>query len=201
MTPDQAIDMLDMQTYPHAFGKSSRANLRGVLPSLVSVAELAIKLCPYDGTVLAGGGLRELAAQKQYVANGTSWTLNSRHLKQADGYSHAIDLIALTDGKIDWQNMTAFRAMAEAVQTASAILSVPVRQGCDWDCDGILGESATKEWDWPHFENPKELYLPQATKLMNEHRAKLGLDRDQSIAEYLAVIDEQVRKIREAMAA
>lgn len=162
--------------YPHTFGSASEANLAGVLPTLVQVARLAITLCEYDGTVIAGGGLRTEAQARANVAAGTG-ILDSRHRKQADDFGHAIDLIALTAGKIgeqpriNWTNMAAFKAMARAVKISAALLLVPIRQGCDWDMDGTFGED--REWDWPHFEDPLPVYAKRAEAEMQRYRAEL----------------------------
>lgn len=154
--------------YPHTFGAKSRANLKGVKQPLIDVAELAITFCEYDGTVPPGGGLRTRAEAEMNFQLGTG-ILNSRHIT-----GDAIDLIALTDGRIDWKNQAAFRAMARAVKISAAILSVPIRQGCDWNMNGTFGESL--EWDWPHFENPWPQWMGQAQAEMRRFRAELGLD-------------------------
>lgn len=159
--------------YPHAFGAKSKANLAGVQPNLVRVAEVAITICEFDGTVIDGGGLRTKEQAAANEARGVG-ILNSRHRKQSDGYGHAIDLIALTNGKIDWTNMSAFKAMARAVKIAAAYLHVPIRQGCDWNMNGTFGES--KEYDWPHFEDPVEYWQKAATDEMYRFRHELGMD-------------------------
>jgi len=160
--------------HDHNFGNSSKANLEGVLPTIVDVARLAIKLCPFDGTVIPNGGLRTQAAANQNEANGTGIP-DSRHLLQSDGFGHAIDCIALTPGAgIDWTNMAAFEAMAEAVKIASAILNVPIRQGCDWNMNGTFSEG--NEWDWSHFEDPKQKYMAAAVAELARYRRVLGLD-------------------------
>lgn len=164
--------MKEFPRFPHTFGSRSRANLQGVLPALVQIAELAITICPYDGTVIDGGGLRTEEQARRNVAAGTG-ILDSRHRRQPDGWGHAIDLIALTNGKIDWQNIVAFKAMAGAVKIAAALLCVPIRQGCDWDMDGTFGERESKEWDWPHFEDPLPFHMKRAEAEMHRYRAEL----------------------------
>lgn len=162
-----------MTTYDHEFGPKSLANLNGVLPSLVQVAKLAITLCRFDGTVISGGGMRTQAQADTNVANGTG-IANSRHIKQADGFGHAIDLIPLTPGKgIDWENLTAFKAMANAVKQASAELDVPIRQGCDWNMNGVFSEA--REFDWAHFEDPIEFHQAEARAEMERHQGALDL--------------------------
>jgi peptidoglycan L-alanyl-D-glutamate endopeptidase CwlK len=163
---------LGFKVYDHHLGRGSMHQLRSTLPGLVQVARLAIQLCKYDGTVRDGGGLRTEAQAQSNVSAGTG-ILNSRHRLQPDGYSHAIDLLAMTGGGVDWDNLEAFRAMADAVSAASAILYVPIRQGCDWDMDGIFAEK--NEHDWAHFENPKAGLLPSAQARMIAVRKKMGL--------------------------
>ena len=160
--------------YDHRFGDVSLSNLEGVLPALAQVAARAIQICKYDGMIISGGGMRTQAQADANVRAGTG-IANSRHIKQADGYGHAIDLIALTPGKgIDWSNMAAFKAMAHAVKRASAELQVPIRQGCDWNMNGEFNEKG--EYDWAHFEDPKPGYQAIAKAEMLNHRKELGLD-------------------------
>ncbi len=167
---------LGLTIYDHNFGTSSKKNLDGVLPTLVDVAVLAIMICEYDGTVVTNGGVRSQEAANENAENGTGIT-DSRHLIQSDGYGHAIDCIALTPGSgIDWTNMKAFQAMADAVKTAAAILMVPIRQGCDWNMNGTFAEK--NEWDWAHFEDPKQKYMQAAIAEMHRHRRVLGLDEE-----------------------
>jgi peptidoglycan L-alanyl-D-glutamate endopeptidase CwlK len=167
--------------YPHSFGSESRANLAGVLPALVQVAELAITLCPHDGTVIADGGVRSQATANANAARGVG-IANSRHLKQADGFGHAVDLIVIFDSDGDgdkevywgeWaKHADKFKAMAGAVKIASALLLIPIRQGCHWDMDGTFAEKG--EWDWPHFEDPVPgPLLTRATAEMHRYRAEL----------------------------
>lgn len=163
-------NLLLFPRFPHRFGKSSLANLDGVMPGLVNVAKLAITLCEFDGTVIAGGGLRTPAQAQANFEAGTG-IKDSRHIRQPDGWGHAIDLIALTNGKIDWKNLAAFRAMAIAVKRASAILCVPIRQGCDWNMNGTFGE--TREWDWPHLEDPILYWQRKAEAEMLRYQAEL----------------------------
>lgn len=159
--------------YDHKFGKKSIANLKGVHPSLIAVAELAIRLCEYDGTVISGGGLRTLAQCQANVKNKTG-ILNSLHRKQSDGYGHAIDLISLTPGKgIDWSNTKAFKVMYESIKDAAAIKAVPIRCGADFNQNDIPYER--REFDLCHFEMPKEIYFDKAVVLMNKRRKELNL--------------------------
>jgi peptidoglycan L-alanyl-D-glutamate endopeptidase CwlK len=156
--------------YPHKLGAKSLANLKGVKQPLIDIATLAITLCEFDGTVIPGGGLRTREQAAANAANGTG-ILNSRHLT-----GDAIDLIALTNGRIDWQNLIAFKAMARAVKIAAATLEIPIRQGCDWNMNGKMGEPGTREYDWPHFEITVAGLMGQARAEMRRFRIEIGLE-------------------------
>lgn len=111
-------------------GTKSRANLLGVHPRLVSVVELAITYTPVDFGVHEG--LRTLERQKAYVAAGVSRTLNSKHLKQADGYGHAVDLVPYIDGQLRWEWPPIYH-IAAAVRKASIDVGVELVWGGVWD--------------------------------------------------------------------
>lgn len=163
--------------YDHHLGPSSMGELDGprgrVLPQLVSVAKLAIQLCQYDGTVRRGGGVRTREEALDNHRRGTG-IVNSLHIIQSDGFGHAIDLLAITPGKgVVWTNKKAFRAMFLAIEEAAARLSVPIRQGSDWDMDGLHEEDG--EWDLAHFEHPAPHNMKAAIAHMKAVRLRLGL--------------------------
>lgn len=172
--------LIAFDRYPHKYGKASCRELDGVLPQLVRVATLAIIICPYDGTIQPGGGLRTPEQAAANADNGTG-IKDSRHIRQPDGFGHAIDIVPLvdTDGdgdvEVSWAQkwLPAFKEMAIAVKRASAILEVPIRQGCDWNMNGKMNEAGTKEWDWPHFEDPIAYWQKQAAAEMRRFRAEL----------------------------
>ena len=70
--------------------------LQGVNEQLVETVQEAIKLSSVDFGVIYG--VRDLAEQKRLYEAGRSQTMRSKHLLQADGTSHAVDLMAY-DGK------------------------------------------------------------------------------------------------------
>jgi hypothetical protein len=126
--------MTEKQTY--TLGKTSLSKLNGVHPNLVKVIKRAIELTSQDFSV--NEGLRTLERQKRLVAAGASRTLNSKHLKQADGYGHASDLIPWGDfdgnGTKEiswaWEN---FYPIAEAMRAAAKELNIRVRWGGCWE--------------------------------------------------------------------
>jgi peptidoglycan LD-endopeptidase CwlK len=169
----QTLQTLGLTKYDHRFGARSKRNLEGVLPGLVDVATLAIQISKWDGTVVPGGGLRSLAQAQENVKNGTG-ILNSLHRRQQDGWGHAIDLIALTPGKgIDWKNAVLFKDMAWAVAVASTLLDIPIRQGCNWDCDTLMLEP--RECDMSHFELAEGIYIFVAEQLLKWRQANLAV--------------------------
>lgn len=114
------------------FGSKSKAELVGVLPVLVDVADLALRLSTQDFMIF--DGLRTPEEQKRLVAKGMSKTLNSKHLKQKDGYSHAFDAVPVVGSipKWDWQLIF---PVAFAVDRAATGLGVAdkIRWGGAWD--------------------------------------------------------------------
>lgn len=121
----------------------SLTRLIGVHPDLVAVVKLAIQRTAGDFTVVEG--VRTIAQQREYVARGSSKTMNSFHLPQADGLGHAVDLAPLVSGSIPWNNWEAFADLATVVKACAAELGVPVEWGGDW--------KSFK--DGPHFQIPR----------------------------------------------
>lgn len=114
------------------FGGKSNAELVGVLPIMVEVAELALRLSTQDFMIF--DGLRTADEQRVLVAKGMSKTMNSKHLKQKDGYSHAFDAVPVVGSipKWDWQLIY---PVAYAVDQAATALGVAdkIRWGGAWD--------------------------------------------------------------------
>lgn len=84
----------------YSLGPKSLRELEGVHPQLVRVVQRAIELTTQDFTV--HDGLRTPAEQARLKANGASKTLDSCHLKQADGFGHAVDLVPYIGGVLKW---------------------------------------------------------------------------------------------------
>lgn len=127
------------------FGRSSEAMLKGVHPKLVKVCRAAILVM--DFTVV--DGVRTPEEQAINKARGVSWTLNSKHLLQEDGYSHAVDLGPYVTG-IDWLDTEMFCVLAGVMFAAAYAQGVKIRWGGDWDQDW-QGDDERKR-DYGHFE-------------------------------------------------
>lgn len=120
-----------MEVAARKFSTRSRKALEGVHPGLVRVVEHALELSPLDFTVVEG--VRSLEKQKEYVAKGVSKTLNSRHLKQSDGYAHAVDIYPYYDRSVQVNApMDKFRAIADAMKQSAKELGVSITWGGDW---------------------------------------------------------------------
>lgn len=116
----------------YSFGTVSKVELMGVHPKLVEVANLAISLTEQDFGV--HDGLRTKVEQEKLVARGASKTMKSLHLRQADGFGHAVDLVPYINGKFRWEWGPIYY-IAEAVHKAATQLNVALVWGAVWDRD------------------------------------------------------------------
>lgn len=117
-----------------SLGERSKINLQGVDIRLVRIVEQAIKETPIDFTVTEG--LRTPERQQQLVNDGYSQTMKSKHLT-----GHAVDLVAIVDGKVSWDKKH-YPPIAEAMKKAAADQQVKIRWGGDFK----------SFFDGPHFE-------------------------------------------------
>lgn len=114
------------------FGAKSKAELVGVLPVMVDVADLALRLSTQDFMIF--DGLRTPEEQKRLVAKGMSKTLNSKHLKQKDGYSHAFDAVPVVGSIPKWDWKLIFPVVFAVDQAATALgVADKIRWGGAWD--------------------------------------------------------------------
>ncbi|ANY17222.1 M15 family metallopeptidase [Bordetella pseudohinzii] len=125
------------------FTERDQARLAGVHPDLAAIVAAAARR--YEGKFIVVEGLRTPERQRELVAKGASQTRDSYHLRQADGYGHAVDLAPLVAGAIPWDNWPAFAGLAAVVKACAAELGVPVEWGGDW---------RTLK-DGPHFQIPR----------------------------------------------
>lgn len=114
----------------YQLGPASRKEMEGVHPRLAAVVGRSIASTAQDFTV--HDGLRTEAEQRDYVRRGVSKTMNSKHMRQADGYGHAVDLVPYINGKLRWEWKPIFH-IAAAVRRAALELGVPLIWGGVWD--------------------------------------------------------------------
>lgn len=115
-------------------------------------------------------GARSLIEQQKNVAKGVSKTMDSKHLPQADGTSHAVD--ATPFPAPDWNvieralsalrgspghpgidptmQLVRFYAFNGFVAGMAAAMGIPIRQGDDWNGDRQFGDHSFI--DLPHTE-------------------------------------------------
>jgi peptidoglycan L-alanyl-D-glutamate endopeptidase CwlK len=113
-----------------SFGARSRAELAGVHPTLVLVCERAIAASPVDFAV--HDGLRTIEQQREYVRTGVSKTLASKHLVQADGFGHAVDLVPYINGKLRWEPAPLYE-IAVVIRAAAMHEGLELTWGAVWD--------------------------------------------------------------------
>lgn len=117
--------------------------LKGVHPKLVAVVQAAAAKMTGEGELgfIVTEGVRTTERQAQLLAAGASRTMNSKHLKQADGFSHAVDLAATVGGKVRW-DWPLYPKLAQAMKAAAAEQGVKLVWGGDWP----------RFRDGPHFQ-------------------------------------------------
>lgn len=147
--------------------KRSNDALAGVSHDLVKVVVRALELSAQDFMVLEG--VRKERRQHELYGQGrtaeelravgvdpslarpslkpVTWTLKSKHFVQEDGCGHAVDLVPYP---LDWNTISKFDAIADAMMQAADELGVKIRHGADWDMDGKRREKG--ESDSPHYE-------------------------------------------------
>jgi peptidoglycan L-alanyl-D-glutamate endopeptidase CwlK len=124
------------------------SRLKGVHPDLVRV----VLRCAADWADPATGfivtcGVRTLEEQKILKAKGASKTLRSRHLKAANGFSHAVDLACTIKGQVRW-DWPLYNRLAVRMKAAAKKEGVLIEAGADWP----------KFRDGPHFQLPWAQY-------------------------------------------
>ena len=128
--------------------KKSLSRLEGVHPDMVAVVERAIELTDVDFGVTQG--TRTLAQQKEYVRTGKSQTMNSKHLPQEDGFSHAVDVVAYIGKDIAWE-LNLYDNIADAFAQAARELGVSIKWGAAWNVPDITQWDGTMEEAMMHY--------------------------------------------------
>lgn len=114
----------------YVLGSRSLSKLRGVHPSLINVVKRAIQITKQDFAVT--DGLRTAEQQRILVQKGASKTMRSKHLKQGDGFGHAVDLVPYINGGPRWEWEPIWN-IAVAVDQAATELGVRLVWGAIWD--------------------------------------------------------------------
>lgn len=124
------------------FNASNRSlkRLEGVHPLLQACVLLAMRQYASHDFGVGGGCVRTEQEQRQLVLLGNSKTMNSKHLIQSDGFSHAVDLYPSGYKSIEEIPKTAWIDLVHAMKDASSDLGIVLEQGYSWG------------WDFPHHE-------------------------------------------------
>lgn len=138
-----------MPTVKHRLSQRSLRRMKSLHPDMIKVVKRASTILRYRGGGMidfsVGECLRTRERQRKLFEQGASRTLNSRHLRSPNGYCHAVDLIALLDGKVTWSwRSGAFDKIADAMKQAAREYNIPIEWGGDW--------ASFK--DGPHFQLP-----------------------------------------------
>ena len=131
------------------FSQTSLDRLHGVHPALQDMCFALLKY--HDVKIIYG--LRSVHEQLRLVEAGASRTMNSLHLKQDDGYAHAVDVAPYP---IDWDNTKRFywvAGMMEVLADQHMPEGYVLRWGGNWDMDEDLDDQSFM--DLLHFEMRK----------------------------------------------
>lgn len=112
------------------FSKKSKRLLEDCHPDLVRLAQRALQLSPYDFGITEG--LRTIEKQRSLVAKGKSWSLESKHLEQEDGYSHALDFVVVSPNGGYTYEVGYYRKVMQAFVTAAIELDIQIEFGGLW---------------------------------------------------------------------
>lgn len=137
----------------YALGKTSEARLEGLHPDLVRVVRRAMSMQVLDFSIVEG--LRTFERQKELFKKGASTTMDSKHLRQADGSGHAfdaypypVDMVKVNKG--DTKEISRFGLLAGVILAAAKLEGVKIVWGADWDGDGQTLDHTF--FDAPHFQ-------------------------------------------------
>lgn len=143
------------------YGLASKNHLAAVAKPLRDVFMSAIKIV----NIQIIDGIRTFAEQERNIRTGTSRTLNSKHLPQANAgnLSKAVDAVVYP---VDWNALERGFIAVKKVDPELKVLEhfhmlgilkgiaheqgVKVRQGIDWDGDGNFANQTFN--DMPHTE-------------------------------------------------
>jgi len=116
----------------------SLSKMDGVHPKLVETVTRAIELTKTDFGVIYG--VRTIEEQKALFEKGASKTMKSYHLKQDDGFGHAVDLMAYVGSRGSWE-LNLYDDLADAMKAAAIETGAHIRWGAAWTVDDL------RDWD------------------------------------------------------
>lgn len=116
-------------------GKKSRINLCNNLDyRLVHIVCEVIRMeLPCDFGILETK--RTLEKQKEYVAKGTSKTMNSKHIPDKNGIVRAMDIVPYVNGKYTWEDKYFDDLIPIFKDVANKLYPNEIEFGYDWGWD------------------------------------------------------------------
>lgn len=125
-------------------GKRSKLNLSSGLDyRLVHIICESMRRHEFDVDWGVFESKRTLEKQKEYVAKGTSKTMNSKHIPDKDGIVRAVDIVPYINGKYDWNEKYSHDIVKKIKTVANELYPGELEFGYDWG------------WDMPHIEIKK----------------------------------------------
>lgn len=125
------------------FGERSAAALATCHPDLQRLFNRVVEY--WDCSVTQGK--RTEAQQREFVAQGVSKTLQSKHVYPLGEPSLAVDVYPYP---VDMKDKLRFYAFAGFVIGTAREMGIKVRWGGDWDSDRVFDDQ--NFYDLPHFE-------------------------------------------------
>lgn len=145
---------------PYKYGRGSKLVFRTLHPALQQILLEVLKY--YDHSLLRG--IRDVEQQREYVRQGLSKTMDSRHLP-GGGYqpndpdypdrSYAVDVAPFINGKVSYNHKEVAHFMGY-VQRVADEMGIAIRWGGDWDKDRNQREHTF--WDGVHIELQRSVY-------------------------------------------
>lgn len=108
----------------YTFSKRSLDKLKGVDASLVKVMTKTLQQSPIDFCITQG--LRTTQEEEEYVKEGKSCTMHSKHLT-----GKAVDIACIVGGKVTW-DMRFYKEVADIAKSTAEGIGVKLTWGGDW---------------------------------------------------------------------
>lgn len=141
----------------YKLGRQSTERLKGVHPALSKIVHDVMSLQVMDFSVAEG--LRSIDRQKELYASGKTRTMNSKHIVQADGFGHAVDLYPYPiqlfacdnpSHKNHTREIVRFGVLAGLMLSCAKRDNIRIVWGADWNADGNTIDHSF--FDAPHFQ-------------------------------------------------
>ena len=132
----------------YQFSSSSRENMKGVHPKLITLAEHALVRSRHDFGIRPSS-VRTMAQQMEFVDKGFSMTYNSRHIPEnnACGLSCAIDFFALDERGIQTGEPEYYKRISQSFVSSAIILHIPIELGALF---GSFFDGGHVQLDWTY---------------------------------------------------